>query len=52
MTFLIRHLKGLIFDCLTFTDDLVTSLSTLEREAPPSSNTFVTSLWPFDAAKY
>jgi hypothetical protein len=51
MTFLIRQLKGLIFDCLSFTEGLITCLPTVESEAPASSNTFVTSVWPFDAAR-
>ena len=51
MTFLIHHLNGLIFDCLSFTEGLITCLPTVESEAPASSKTFVTSLWPFDAAR-
>jgi hypothetical protein len=41
MTFIIRHLNGLIFDCLSFTEGLFTCLSTVESEAPASSNTSV-----------
>jgi hypothetical protein len=44
---IIHHLKGLIFDCLSFTEVLFTTLPTVESEAPASSNTFATSLWPF-----
>jgi hypothetical protein len=29
-----RHLKSLIFDCLSFTGDLITCLFTTDREAP------------------
>jgi hypothetical protein len=36
--------KGLIFDCLSFTEGLITCLSTVESEAPASSNTSVTLL--------
>ena len=50
-TFLIRNLKGLTFDCLSFTEGLITWLSTVDSEAPASSNTSVTSLCPFHAAK-
>jgi hypothetical protein len=34
----IRHLNGLIFDCLSFTEDLITSLSTTDSETPVSSS--------------
>ena len=50
MTFLIRHLKGLIFDCLSFTKGLITFLSTVDNGAPAPSSTSVTSLWPYLAA--
>jgi hypothetical protein len=50
MTFLIRLLHGLIFDYLSFGEDLITCVSTLDSDAPASSNTSVTSLWPFHAA--
>jgi YHS domain-containing protein len=49
--FPIRHLNSLIFDCLSLTEGLITCLSTVDSEAPASSNTFVTSLWPFIAAQ-
>jgi hypothetical protein len=42
-------LERLIFDCLSFTEGLITCLSIVESDAPASSNTSVTSLWPFDA---
>ena len=29
-----HHLKSLIFDCLSFTEGLITSLSSTDREAP------------------
>jgi hypothetical protein len=32
-------------------EGLITCLPTVESEAPASSKTFVTSLWPFDAAR-
>ena len=44
------HLKSLIFDCISFTEGLITSLSTADSEAPASSRTFVTSVYPFTAA--
>jgi hypothetical protein len=34
MTFLIPHLKGLLFDCLSFIGGLITCLSTVDSEAP------------------
>jgi hypothetical protein len=37
---------GLIFDCLSFTEGLITSLSTADGEAPASSKTIVTSVRP------
>jgi hypothetical protein len=44
-------LKSLIFDCLSFTEGLITCLSTAESEAPASTRTFVTSVFPFTAAQ-
>jgi hypothetical protein len=29
-----RHVESLIFDCLSFTEGLITLLSTTDREAP------------------
>ena len=43
-SFLMRHLKGLIFDCLSFAKCLITSSSTVDRK------TFITSLWRPHAA--
>ena len=51
MTFLMCHLKSLIFDCLSFTEGLITGLFTADSEAPASIRTFVTSVYPFTAAK-
>ena len=50
MTFLMCHLKTLIFDCISFTEGLITSLSTADSEAPVSIRTLVTSVFPFSAA--
>ena len=44
------HLKSLIFDCISFTEGLITSLSTADSEAPASSRTFITSVCPPHAA--
>ena len=44
------HLKSLIFDCISFTEGLITSLSTADSEAPASTRTFVTSVFPLSAA--
>ena len=45
------HLKSLIFDCLSFTECLITLLSTADSEAPVSNRTFVTSVYPQSAAR-
>ena len=45
------HLKRLIFDCISFTEGLITSLSTADIEAPASTRNFVTSLLPCHAAR-
>jgi hypothetical protein len=50
MTFLMCHLKSLIFDCISFTEGLITSLSTADSEAPASNRTFVTSVFTPNAA--
>ena len=50
MTFLMCHLKSLIFDCISFTEGLITSLSPADSEAPASHRTFVTSVCPLHAA--
>ena len=52
MTFLMCHLKSLIFDCISFTEGLITSSFTADTEAPASNRTFVTSVCPFPAARY
>ena len=44
------HLKSLIFDCISFTECLITSLSTADSEAP-ANRTFVTSVYPPSAAR-
>jgi hypothetical protein len=44
------HLKGLIFDCLSFTEGLITSLSTTGGEAPAFNSRSTTSVWPSLAA--
>ena len=46
------HLKSLIFDCISFTECLITLWSTAVSEAPASSRTFVTSVSPSSAALY
>ena len=51
MTFLMCHLKSLIFDCISFTEGLITILSTADSEALASIRTLVTSLFPFHAAR-
>ena len=43
--------EGFNIFCLSFTEGLITCLSTVDSEAPASSNTSVTSLWPFHAAR-
>ena len=45
-----HHLKSLIFYCLSFTEGLLTFLSTTAREAPLSNRWSTTSLWPQPAA--
>ena len=45
------HLKSLIFDCIRFTEGLITLLSTADSEAPASNRTFVTSVFPSSAAR-
>jgi hypothetical protein len=41
------HLKSLIFDCINFTEGLITILSTADSEAQASIRTFVTSVFPW-----
>ena len=45
------HLKSLIFDCISFTECLITLLFTADSEAPASNRTFVTSVYPSPAAR-
>ena len=48
---MVIHLKRLICDCLNFTEDLITSLVTTEREAPALNRWSTTSVLPLIAAK-
>jgi hypothetical protein len=41
---------SLIFDCISFTEGLITLLSTADSEAPASTRTFVTFVFPHCAA--
>ena len=45
------HLKSLIFDCISFTECLITCLLTAVSEAPASTRTFITSVFPIHAAR-
>ena len=45
-----HHLKSLIFDCLSFTEGLITSLSTTDRDAPDFNRRSTTSELPLAAA--
>ena len=45
-----RHLKGLIFDCLSFTEGLITLLSCICWEASAFNKLSTTSLLPSQAA--
>ena len=40
---MLHHLKSLIFDCLSFTEGLITSLSTTDRAAPDFNRRSTTS---------
>ena len=40
------HLKSLIFDCISFTEGLITCLFTADSMAPASTRTFVISVFP------
>jgi hypothetical protein len=46
-----RHLKSLIFDCLSFTEGFITSLSTTDRQAPEFIRRSATSILPYPAAQ-
>jgi hypothetical protein len=52
MSKMTRHLKNLIFDSLSFTEGLITSLSTTDGEAPAFNRMSANSVWPFPAAKW
>ena len=45
------HLKGLIFDCHSFTEVLITFLFITDNEAPVFNNRSTTSGWPILAAR-
>jgi hypothetical protein len=49
---MMRHLKGLIFDCLSFTEGLITSLSSTDTEAPAFSRSSTASVMPICAAQW
>ena len=49
---MMRHLKSLIFDSLSFTDSLITIMSTTDSEAPALNRMSTNSVWPFPAAKW
>jgi hypothetical protein len=44
-------LKSLIFDFISFTEGIITCLSTADSEALASIRTFVTSIFPLSAAQ-
>ena len=48
---MMRHLKGLIFDCHSFTEVLITFLFIAEDEAPVFNSRSTTSVWPVFAAR-
>ena len=45
-----RHLNSSIFDCLSFTESLITFLVTTDGEAPESKRSFTTSDLAYTAA--
>ena len=45
-----RHLKSLIFDSLSFTEGLITTLSTIDGEAPAFNRRSTNSVLPVIAA--
>jgi hypothetical protein len=47
-----RHLKSLIFDSLSFTEGLITALSTTDGEAPAFNRMSTNSVSPVCAAKW
>jgi len=48
---MMRHLKSLIFDCLSSTEGLITSLSTTDGEAPAFNRRSTTAVLPSHAAQ-
>ena len=48
---MVHHLKSLIFECLSFTEGLITSLFTTDREAPAFIIRSTTSVLPTNAAR-
>ena len=47
-----RHLKSLIFDSLSFTEGLITSLSTTDGEAPAFNRMSTNSVSQYSDAKW
>jgi hypothetical protein len=47
-----RHLKSLIFDSLSFTEGLITALSTTDGEAPAFNRMSTNCVLPVLAAKW
>ena len=45
------HLKSLIFDCISFTECLITRMFTADSEAPASNRTFITSVFSLSASQ-
>ena len=45
-----RHLKSLIFDSLSFTEGLITTLSTIDGEAPAFNRRSTNSVLPVSIA--
>ena len=45
------HLKSLIFDCISFTEGLITWFSAADSEAPAFIRTLITSVFPIHAAR-
>ena len=46
-----RHLKSLIFDSLSFSESLITSLSTTDGEAPAFNRMSTSIISPFSTAE-
>jgi hypothetical protein len=49
---MMRYLNSLIFECLSFTEGLITSLFSTDREAPDFNRRSTTSVLPSHAAKW